>query len=87
MFVMIQQNSFGLFPSKYSRTDTIEEAVGREERCEAEEIKNYTINYAQKVLVHIEETEAEINKIRKNAKDFKTSVDQNLNFLMTNWKK
>ena len=33
---------------------TIEEAVGRDERCEAEEIKNYTINYAQKVLVHIE---------------------------------
>ena len=37
---------------------TIEEAVGRDERCEAEEIKNYTIKYAQKALVHIEEVEA-----------------------------
>ena len=60
---------------------TIEEAVGRDERCEAEEIKNYTINYAQKALVHIEEVEAEINKIRKNAKDFKKSVESKCKLL------
>ena len=39
---------------------TIEEAVGRDrdERCEAEEIKNYAIKYAQNALVHIEEVGA-----------------------------
>ena len=63
------------------QTYVTEETVVGDDRCEAEEIKNYTINYAQKVLVHIEETEAEINKIRKNAKDFKTSVESKFKLL------
>ena len=60
---------------------TLEEAVGGDERCETEVIKNYTINYAHNALVHIEEVEAEINKVRKNAKDFKTSVESKYKLL------
>ena len=60
---------------------TLEEDVGSDERCEAEQIKNYTINYAQKALVHIEEIEAEINKIRKNAKGFKTLIESKCKLL------
>ena len=47
---------------------SLEENVAEiEQRCEAETIKKATLKYAHKCLIQVEELEAEISKIRKNA--------------------
>ena len=51
-----------------------EKAVVDEERCEAEDIKKATIEYAQKCLTHVEKLEVEIRKIKKNTPDLGTSL-------------
>ena len=45
-----------------------------DDECEVEKVKEATIEFAKKWLVPINDTEAEIKKIRKNAKDCKESV-------------
>ena len=55
-------------PSRIEDNVSLEEHVeDSEERCEAEIIKKATLKYAHKCLIQVEELEAEISKIRKNA--------------------
>ena len=59
---------------KKEKQVTIEEVIVSQERCEAETIKKATIKYAHKSLKQVEKLEAEISKIRKNAKDLGSTL-------------
>ena len=48
---------------------TLEEAVGGDERCETEEIKNYTINYAHNVYPDILVLSSDAEKRNKQEKE------------------
>ena len=54
--------------------------VESENKCKAEIIKLATISYAQKCLSQVEELEAEITNIRKNAKDLGTTLTKKCNY-------
>ena len=52
----------------------IEEVIVSQETCKAETVKKATIKYAHNCLKQVEKLEADISKIRKNAKDLGTTL-------------
>ena len=58
---------------------TKEDVIEIQERCKAETVKKATIKYVHKCLKQVEKLEAEISKIKKNAKDLGTSLKTKCN--------
>ena len=68
------QNYRVLGEETHDREEEQDQIYAADDECQAEKIKEATIELAQKWLVPIDNTEAEIKKIRKNAKDSKKCV-------------
>ena len=68
------QNYRVLGEETHDREEEQDQIYAADDECQAEKIKEATIEFAQKWLVPIDNTEAEIKKIRKNAKDSKKCV-------------
>ena len=52
----------------------IEEVLVSQESCKAETVKMATIKYVHKCLKQVEKLEAEINQIKRNAEDLRTTL-------------
>ena len=59
---------------KKEKQVAIEEVIVSQETCKAETGKKATIKYAHNCLKQVEKLEADISKIRKNAKDLGTAL-------------
>ena len=72
--VIEEEEEEAVVDDKKEKQVTIEEVIVSQETCKAETVKKATIKYAHNCLKQVEKLEAEISKIRKNAKDLGTTL-------------
>ena len=72
--VIEEEKEEAVVDDKKEKQVAIEEVIVSQETCKAETGKKATIKYAHNCLKQVEKLEADISKIRKNAKDLGTTL-------------